>query len=65
MQIYANIIGVWTDITNQWTINSINAISFIQDNINKLNTFDFITLRNNFIEYTIHISQLQIKINHQ
>lgn len=65
MQIYANILGIWTDITNQWNINSVNSVSFIQHNIDKLNTFEFITLRHNFTEYTIHISQIQIKVNHQ
>lgn len=59
-QIYANLLGVWTNITNQGQIDGKDPNTFYKEEWQALFDYDYINIQFEQKNYRIHPSMLQV-----
>lgn len=60
-QIYANLCGTWTDVTNCIIDRNENAIKYFDEVfLNSSNKYDYVTIEYGNKAYRIHPSQIQV-----
>lgn len=61
MGIYANLLGVWTDVTDSGTVaDHQDPVTYFKENLSELFKYDYIHVQHGDKDYRLHPSMIQI-----